>query len=481
MKKLLIFIGLILPLFSKAQGTCATAMVLGTPTTTPNCFNPADNIDNAGGMCTGTAGMGYSDYWFRFCTDASNTCIAFDIDISSSAEWMAALYSGACPGTYVSGSVVCNTIGGGSTGGPGYWSTAGNDPGVSLTTASTCYYLRVQVNDAYLSTTNICVYEEAPPEDACTGALGIDGTPDTYDNACATQGVTDPPPAQLCAGSLENTFWYSFTTTTPCGPPCNVVITTANIDCAGGGEGFQIGYFSGTCGSLTNLGCASGSAGTVNATLTGATAGTTYYVAIDGNAGANCFYDISATNTVPLPVELLYYRGFADDMRNAQLQWATASEQEASHFQIWKSTDGKNYTLVGSLIAKNSPQGDEYRLTDPQKLMTGVTYYKLIQFDYDGNSKTYEPIAIVTKPSDDDVVVVPNPVNNIANIIFNAANQGNARLVISDMFGRVAIDETVGITEGGNSLQFDVSAFSSGMYLGRIYMDNNIISVKFTK
>lgn len=478
----LLLIVLLFPLVGNTQGaTCLTATALAAPTTTANCINPTDFAQNVAGMCTGTGGMGYSNYWYRFCTNASNTCVSFLINVDPLAEWMAILYNDACSAT-IAGTLICNTIGGGSTGGPGYWSTAGNDPGVSLTAPSTCYRIRIQVNDAYASSLNFCYKLETPPEDACVGAIGIDATPDPYNNACDTEGATDPPPAQLCAGSLENTVWYSFTTTTPCGPPCDVVITTAGIDCAGGGEGFQIGYFSGTCASLTNLGCASGSGGTVTATLTGATAGSTYYVALDGNAGANCFYTISATNTVPLPVNMLYVRGFVDDNHNASLQWATATEQNASHFQVSKSLDGINYKLVGSMAAKNNTNSTtEYALPDPEKIITGVTYYKLVQIDNDGNSQEYDPIAIVAKPSINDVLVVPNPVDQQATILFNAVKNGIGKLIVIDIFGKVIIDEQVEIVTGGNSLKFDVSAFASGMYIGRIFSGTDVVSVKFTK
>ncbi len=480
MKILIILFFMLAPFIINAQGsTCAGATNLGTPTTATTCVNPTDFAQNAGGMCTGTAGMGYSNYYYKFCTDASNTCVNFNINVSSSAEWMAALYTAGC--ALVGGSVICNTIGGGSTGGAGFWSTAGNDPGVNLTTANTCYVLRMQVNDAYASSLNFCYYAEVPPNDACAGAIGIDATPDNYNNACATEGATDPAPAQLCAGSLENTVWYQFTAANPCGSPCNVVITTANIDCAGGGEGFQIGYFSGTCGSLTNLGCANGSGGSVSATLANATPGASYYVALDGNGGANCYYDISATNTVLLPVEMIYFRGEVDDKRNAQIQWKTASENHTSHFQVMRSHDAIKYDLVGSVSAQNIVTGGEYRLNDSQKLETGVTYYKLVQFDLNGSSKEYDPVAIVAKASIEDVTILPNPVNDEVSVFFNATKSGQANMVITNMLGQVVVDKSIDITNGGNSLQFDFSEFQKGLYFGRIYMDNDVVSLKFIK
>lgn len=467
--------------FSQGSG-CATATNLGTIGSSLTCINPTDFSQNAAGMCTGTAGMGYSNYWYRFCTNASNTCVNFEFTIDPNAEWMAALYTAVCPvTTLVTGSVLCNTIGGGSTGGTGYYSTAGNDPGVSITAPNTCYYLRINVTDAYASTFGICYQTQTPPADACAGAIGIDPFPTTYENACATEGATDPAPAQLCAGSLENTVWYSFTVTNPCGAPCNVVITSSNIDCAGGGEGFQIGYFSGTCGSLTNLGCASGSGGTVNATLSGATPGATYYVAMDGNAGANCYYDMSATNTIPLAGELIYFRGLVFEDYLAAVQWSMASETNVSHYRILRSNDGINYSQIGTEAANNSNEVSEYTFNDPEKLIFGATYYKVLQYDHDGNITEFGPIAVQAKPSLEEISVIPNPVTDNATITFNSLVEENATIEIIDLLGQVVLSGPVNLVKGGNSVRFSTSEFDNGLYFARISTSHENYSVKFTK
>lgn len=483
--KIFIYIAVFLGtgVLGKSQGaTCPAAANLGTPTSTLTCINPTDFSQNSGGMCTGT-GMGFSNYWYRFCTNASNNCVSFDINVGATTEWMALLYTDACASMgATAGTFICNLDNGQSTPGTGYFSTAGNDPGVNITTANTCYRLRVQVADVSASQLEICYQTQVPASDACVGAIGIDQTPETYDNACATEGATDPAPAQLCAGSLENTTWYSFTVTNPCGPPCNVAISTNNIDCAGGGEGFQIGYFSGSCGSLTNLGCVNGSGGSVTANLTGATPGATYFVALDGNGGANCYFDISATNTIPQPVELLYFRGLLYDNKKAAVQWSTASEVNASHYAIMRSEDGSNFRIIGSEAANNvGGQTSEYTFDDPDILTNEATYYKIIQYDYDGKSVEYGPIAVGSKPTIEEISVVPNPVDDNAIIYFNASEDGLARIEIADITGRTVLNGPVEVVKGGNSIRFTTTSFSSGVYFGRIIIDGEMNTIKFTK
>ena len=136
-------------------------------------------------------------------------------------------------------------------------------------------------------TLNYGVESIDPTLDDCNGALLISSTPQSSNNICTTPGpTTNTPtitPADICAGSLENTAWYSFTTLST----GDVVVTIDNIICSGGAAGFQIGYFVGSCGSLVNIGCQNGSGGTVTATISGLVAGEEVYIAIDGNAGAN--------------------------------------------------------------------------------------------------------------------------------------------------------------------------------------------------
>jgi Pregnancy-associated plasma protein-A/GEVED domain len=109
-----------------------------------------------------------------------------------------------------------------------------------------------------------------------------------------------------------------------------------------------------------------------------------------------------------LPVELVTFRGEVEDNQRTNLQWATATETNSSHFIVERSKDLKNYETIGQVDAKgNSDTYATYRLTD-YKPTFGVNYYRLTQVDLDQTTHTYKPVAIAVG-SNDGPSVYPNP------------------------------------------------------------------------
>ena len=286
MKKIhLLFLIFILNIgYNYAQGSCATATNLGTPTTTQSCQTITSATGTTGGTsCTG-GGWGGNSWHVRyvtFCTNASNSCV--NLDFTSTGGWSGNINFTLYEGSASCGSVVpvgavqqCQT---GLTAGGTISFAPTNNSGVVVTTANTCYTLRMAFETAPTAANpiQICAYTQAPAaNDVCSGAMPIDAVPQATHNdpACSYSGgpTTNSPtltPGSFCAGSLENTAWYTFTVLAN----GSVVITIDGISCVGGGSGFQIGYFTGSCGSLTNIGCNSGSGSTVTTTITGLTAG----------------------------------------------------------------------------------------------------------------------------------------------------------------------------------------------------------------
>jgi hypothetical protein len=102
-----------------------------------------------------------------------------------------------------------------------------------------------------------------------------------------------------------------------------------------------------------------------------------------------------ATLSVPvaLPVELLYFEGVAYPTYNV-LQWATASEHNSFYFDVERSTNGIDWKTIGtSPTAGNSNIQIDYSHSDKINQST-IHYYRLAQYDVDGNFKLYGPIVL---------------------------------------------------------------------------------------
>tara|TARA_Y100000589_G_scaffold130416_1_gene124081 strand:+ start:20999 stop:22429 length:1431 start_codon:yes stop_codon:yes gene_type:complete len=439
-----------------------------TPTSTSSCYSSSFYTNySTSSPCTGSGfgGSGTAKI-IPICTNGSADCIVMDYTgLPGSGGVSIELYSG-CSGTtlsgYVSGSVNCypNAT-------DFVFSTA--DLGLN---PNTCYYALVWSKNGFPAGSQFCTYTQTPPNDECTGAIGIDATPQTTDNYCMTAGASDPAPADLCAASLENTAWYTFTVSAD----GDVVITIDNITCYGGGSGFQIGFFSGSCGSLTNDGCSSGSGGSVTATYTGLTAGDQLYIAIDGNAGAACSYDISATNTVPLPIELLSFNAqFDPNKKVVDLSWTTLTEINNDYFTIERTLDGENYEVIAIVDGSGTINYvKDYGTVDKEPYLNTVSYYRLKQTDYDGKTTESALVAVSTKIID-EVVVLPNPVSNNATLNVTSHISQNITVKMYDMTGKLVFNHSVGLQEGQNQIPLSLQNLSKGIYMLMIKDENSQI------
>ncbi len=471
MKNLILLVGTFI--FSSlvfGQGSaCIAPVLLGTPTSTEVC-TPYTTPGSGSSPCVGQGyGGGGSVIYINFCTNAANDCINFTMtDGASSGNWAVTIYTPGCGGV-----VDAQCLG--STGSGASFSTSSS--GLS---ANTCYTARFWIKNGGAFT--LCTEAMSPPNDNCSGATGIDGIPLSTDNYCTTPGPTSNTPtitpADLCAGSLENTAWYNFTVLSS----TDVVITIDNIVCSGGGAGFQIGYFTGACGSLSNLGCSAGAGGTVTTTITGLTAGENVTIALDGNAGANCTFDISATNTIPLPIELsMFEADYIKEKKSVDLRWETVSEISNDYFTIEKTIDGYTYEVIGIVDGNgNSQMVNTYDLKD-ERPTKGTSYYRLAQTDFDGTTTYSKIVPVFIEASFGDLSVVPNPVTSNSKLSYTSDYASEATVKILDLAGKLIETITVESEKGSNFIELNTSTLNDGIYFVTIGNSIEVETIKFVK
>src|SRR6185436_6722434 len=107
----------------------------------------------------------------------------------------------------------------------------------------------------------------------------------------------------------------------------------------------QIGFFTGSCGALTWISCTTTSGANVTANTNSLTAGTKVYVAIDGYAGSNCSYTISASNAEPLSASIKYFTAWKASASNI-LKWVSLQEFDNDHYEVQRSENGKDFITV---------------------------------------------------------------------------------------------------------------------------------------
>jgi hypothetical protein len=148
----------------------------------------------------------------------------------------------------------------------------------------------------FLSIFLISFFTQAQSDFCATATPLASCTVQSGTNAGSTSNsATDDsyPPGDICAFSIENTVWYTYTATTN-----GLHNITTTLGTCTSGFGLQVGVLTGNCGGpYTSLDCSAinpNATAVLNATLT---VGQQVFLVMDGNGGDEC--TIAAVDICP--------------------------------------------------------------------------------------------------------------------------------------------------------------------------------------
>jgi len=209
--------------------------------------------------------------------------------------------------------------------------------------------------------------------------------------------------------------------------------------------------------SIGIAGSAANSFLSLNNSSTGATASPfTETTNISGRPATGQIYGFAPNGVNPLPVELIAFTGELQGA-DALLNWRTASEKNNDRFEVERSMDGREYTVVTTLPGEgSSSQPRSYAYTDKKAVQAGSTmYYRLRQVDTDG-SASYSPVVALTRTRGGEMALqlVPNPAHDRVQVL----GASTETVQIRDLTGRLL--RTVSAAQA-----LDLTGLSAGMYL----------------
>ncbi len=147
-----------------------------------------------------------------------------------------------------------------------------------------------------------------------------------------------------------------------------------------------------------------------------------------------------------LPIELTFFEATLqkDPTQDAfvALHWATAAEKDNSHFELQRSTNGRDFTTIGQVLGTNQNQTTFYQYKD-YEFQEGRNYYRLLQVDYDGKM-SYSPIVQVWVVQKSRFVVYPNPATDYFFVESNNFSK-NLHLNLLDSKGQQVAVEVIAI------------------------------------
>ncbi len=166
----------------------------------------------------------------------------------------------------------------------------------------------------------------------------------------------------------------------------------------------------------------------------------------------------------PLPVELTLFDASCQETNDAKINWTTASEKNSDYFEVEVSTDLVSWSEVGQIdAAGNSSSKREYTISD--NLSRGLRYYRLVQVDFDGKHRTYDPVSLNCGGSESVFLIYPNPTSgDFVVSIQNEKLSGEIAVTLNTADGKLISTKTSEATSGVQSIYFENNLLPAGIY-----------------
>ena len=184
----------------------------------------------------------------------------------------------------------------------------------------------------------------------------------------------------------------------------------------------------------------------------------------------------------PLPVQLMSFTGtYSNGI--ASLNWQTSQELNSDRFELFRSTDGNNFTLAKSIAGSgNSSILKKYQYQDKVSANSGsYVFYKLKQIDKDGKFTFSSVIKLSLGDTHGIFQLFPNPVVNNFTASFSAPKLSTATLMIRTASGQLVYSKTVDVIKGNNSIVINNAPLKTGIYYVSVVNDEINYTSKLQK
>jgi len=181
----------------------------------------------------------------------------------------------------------------------------------------------------------------------------------------------------------------------------------------------------------------------------------------------------------PLPVELLTFTATASS-NNVDINWSTASESNNHFYTVERSKDLKTFETVIRIEGAGNANHTIYYNTKDENPYQGVSYYRLVQNDFDGKQTLYGPLAVNFMGST-ELSIYPNPFEN--QLILGTSEFVNGEQIdirLFDPIGRIVFQKSITTSDVNESLN-EIPNGSSGIYTLQINQGDIQLSKKIIR
>jgi hypothetical protein len=172
---------------------------------------------------------------------------------------------------------------------------------------------------------------------------------------------------------------------------------------------------------------------------------------------------IKYTVGIVLPVKLISFQGSMDNDRVA-LKWDVTENNNAQRFEIERSFNGSDFSVVGTVRATGRSGRESYNFDNDINGNVKVMY-RLKIIDYNNNAG-YSRILVFQRDNTNNIKVMNNPVNDKITFSYISAYNQSVYVKVYDMTGRLHMNFRINVYPGLNVINFPLApTIKNGLYV----------------
>lgn len=185
---------------------------------------------------------------------------------------------------------------------------------------------------------------------------------------------------------------------------------------------------------------------------------------------------------VVTPINSLEFKG-SYQPNGIQLNWESTAEKDVSHFILYRSDDGTNFTKITSINAVgNTLTKTNYNYLDLNfSNTTALLYYKIQSIDTNGTISLERVTTVKLPLVDHSLSFYPNPVTNVLNISLTAQVDDEIAIKTYALDGRLLESKKRIIKKGNNLISLNLAHLVTSEYIIKIIGAKIINTYKFIK
>ncbi|MGE5107384.1 MAG: T9SS type A sorting domain-containing protein [Sphingobacteriales bacterium] len=183
----------------------------------------------------------------------------------------------------------------------------------------------------------------------------------------------------------------------------------------------------------------------------------------------------------PLPVLIKSFSASKKTGYN-KLDWNVGCRGKELTFEILRSTDGKDYSIINKFTASQNRCNQPFDFNDYDVAAQKV-YYRIKITDEYGKIVYTQVAVIINRNRGFEVsALMPNPAADMVYLNISSAIKDKLQLAVTDISGKQVMNVSAVLAAGSNIIPLQVKGLAKGVYtISGIYSDGRIAALHFIK